>query len=81
MTASILWKPLDEGTSLDVNGPSTFISEMEKVFGAFPTVLDTDDIPRLEVLAALNEGDSVNPYEELIQVLRKASTIEVWAVY
>ena len=82
MTASIYWKPLSNtGSSLDVAAPSTFMDNMKAVFGDFPTVIDRDDIPRLEVLAAINKDAAGNPYEELIEALGKSTAIEIWAVY
>ena len=84
MSASIYWKPsTNDGINIDVGGsPSSFIDNIKKVFGTFPLTLDEDDLARLETLASLFDAeDECQPYEELIQAVKKAGTIEVWAVY
>ena len=84
VTPSIYWKPTTTaGINIDVGGsPSAFIDNLKKVFGNFPVVLDGDDIPKLETLASLFDvEDDHQPFEDLIQAVQNAGSIEVWAVY
>lgn len=82
MTATILYKPIGAGTSLDVGGsPSSFINNIQKVFGGFPYKFDSSDIDKLQVLADLYDNDNEYPYKELIEAIEKSGVVEVYAMY
>jgi hypothetical protein len=82
MSATILYKPVGVGTSLDVGAPSSFIEKVKTVFGDFPYTFDKRDIVKLEVLSDLYDiPDNCTPYRELIEQIEKSGVVEVFAMY
>ena len=60
--------------------PSSFMETMEKVFGDKLPTLSDKDIEKLSVLDdTFDSKDSPNPYEVLIEAIRKYGVIQLTA--
>jgi hypothetical protein len=88
MSASIYYRYKHPEMHIDVAAPSYFIDVMSRVFGgAYPWTLTAHDIPRLEVLAAVNvDGAPKNPFTAIIDAMvdtdnGKIRPIELWPEY
>lgn len=71
-------KPVD-GQSISCHAPSSFIASMERAFGEFPCVLDSENVPVLKGMAAMSHDGGGNPYQEIIDAIDKYGTIKVYA--
>lgn len=84
MSASIYWRPVAKSRkSVSTYTPSSFIESIRKAFGEFPVKLDTDSLPVLQGMAAVEQmpGNGENPYEQLVEAINQIGSIEVWAEY
>ncbi len=59
--------------------PSSFIDSMTTVFG-WPAEIGTKDIPVLKGMSAVHGGEH-NPYPEIIELVEKFGSIELYASY
>ena len=82
MSATIYAKQVKpcEGEALSTFSPSWFIKTIEQAFYAFPVTLNESDIPKLEGMAAC-VSTKENPYVELMDLIRKWKSVNVYAVY
>ena len=63
-----------------VGAPSSFMESLTRAFGHFPCEVSDAHIPILQGMAALgskNEDD--NPYLEVIELIEKIGSIELYA--
>lgn len=77
MSRSVVWKPVKPNAAMSLGAKSTpgFIQDFEKVFGSMPVILNQSDIPRLEVIAALNSDES--GWTRCVDLIREFNAIEV----
>lgn len=85
MSASICWefvKPVC-AKSISTMAPSSFQETCKKVFGAFPIAFSKEDIPKLEVLAALESDDKYqHPFGDILEIILSSNgSIRLWAEY
>ena len=66
------------GKRLPVEEPPAFINAMARAFGKGPWTLDKEHIPCLHGMSAVCRF-SDNPYQQLIDAIRKLGVVEVWA--
>ena len=81
MGASIYWEKA--GTTAPtlrrVSAPSSFIDAMNRAFYDYPWTLCSDDVSRLQGMAAIFGGsDKDNPYLELVDLIEKFAALKVW---
>lgn len=57
------------------------ILSCEKIFGKLPKVFSYKDIPRLEVIAALEDTKTCCPWSDLINIIRDNEKVEVFCEY
>lgn len=79
MGANIYWRPIKDQYSFSVDHKSSFIAAMEKGFGLAPWSLGTENLEKLQGMAATVGGQ--NPYEELMELIYKHDKIQVWYEY
>lgn len=78
MSATIFWEPISIKTkSLRVMAPSSFISAMERADLPLPNTFDESTIPVLRGMAA-TMNDENNPFNELIEKIKKYGSVSVW---
>lgn len=78
MSASIFWEPVtNRANDLHVTAPSWFMECLERADMKLPRVFGPDDIPVLKGLAAAAR-DEPNPFQQLIEAIRKHAEVEVW---
>lgn len=86
MSASIYWRPLNEGKRLSVGAPSSFLDSLERAFGTRPPIqLESElDAIILDGMAAATENSEFREaYEKLATAIREdeGGGIEIFAVY
>lgn len=83
MSASIMWRPLNQGKHLSVGAPSSFIESLERAFGSFPLKPYGEDAARvLDGMAAATEYKEFREaYQQLAAAVREEGEIEIFAVY
>ena len=78
MSATIFWEPVStKAKSLRVMAPSSFISAMERADFPLPNTFDESTIPVLRGMAA-TMNDENNPFNELIEKIKKYGSVSVW---
>lgn len=80
MGASILWRPLEHGTSLPVNAPSSFMDALDDASGSrgWPLTLHREDIPALRGLRAGLKHEAA-AIDKLIEALDTHGSVELFA--
>jgi len=79
MGASIIWRPVKKGCSIDCDTPSSFVETMQKVFdGEDAWRLGEPHLQKLQVLRDITTSHP-NPYEQICELISKHGTIEVSA--
>jgi len=84
MSANVYWKQVKpvSGHDLGLAAPSRFMSNMREAFGSETPTLDKSCIFLLKGLSIGDGGDmGGNPYEKLIEAIKKYGEIELWAEY
>lgn len=83
MSATISWIPINPNQvkSLPTGSASQFQETCEKIFGKLPKVFSPEDIPRLEVLAALEDTKTYCPWSDLISIIRDNEKVKVFVEY
>ena len=73
-------KPIT-GTSISCSWPSSFMDIMTRAFGRFPLELNDINVDKLTAMAATIDKGKDNPYQEIIDLVEKLGTVEVYAKY
>ena len=83
MSANIYWKPrCSSKGSISTSAPSGFISALETLFGPGPWIFGIDEIQILKGMeSAYGKDTKPNPYSQILHVMEKYPTIEVWVEY
>ncbi len=82
MSATIYYRYVKNEIHIGVSAPSRFIERMTNVFGEYPWRLNESALPRLDVMAKLNDdGAPLNPYQAIHDVIERDGAIEVWPEY
>lgn len=84
MSASICWRPVDKrDKTLRVGAPSLFMETMRKAGLEFPCTIGSEELPVLTGMAAVygRNDENVNPFDELITLVEKYGSVELWASY
>jgi len=84
MSANVYWKQVKpvKGNDLGLAAPQHFMENMEKAFGSREPTLNKNDIPVLKGLSIGDGGDmGGNPYDKLIEAIKKYGEIELYAEY
>ena len=83
MSANIYWRSLDAKHNLEMTSSQCFMEECKSVFGDFPIVLKRSHMPKIEVLAAIEEANECKhkPWSRIIKALKNNSVIKIWDVY
>lgn len=86
MSASLYWIPLNVARQhLEVWSGSSFVSAMDRAFGASPWRLGSESLERLRGMAALYaNGERENPFTVLVDAIEnggESRIIEVWPEY
>jgi hypothetical protein len=76
VSATIYWQPVN-GTVLDTGTPTYTLDAMEKAFGTREPELTAPDIPTLRGLSAAWNYPGVDPWQELIEAVRKHNIVKV----
>lgn len=79
MSATIMWAPVEPGTSLE-GGMQSTREALERAKGHWPVTLGEQDIDLLGGMSAV-ERNRENPYERLIDLIMEFGPIKVWAEY
>ena len=83
MGASIYYQQvvLHDKEQLWTPAPSSFIRTLTAAFGEGPWELNDEHITLLSGMSIVyrDDGDSNNPYAELIHAIKKLGTVKVWA--
>lgn len=84
MSAAICWRPsAKHDKHLRVGAPSSFMETMKNAELGFPCTVSEKDIPVLRGMAAVygRNYQNPNPFVELIELIEKHDSVELWAVY
>jgi hypothetical protein len=87
MSATIYWRRVSNSNkTLPVSAPSSFITAMERAFGAGPWIMSGDCLQTLRGMSACYGGpDRENPFDAMIRLIDQENgttqAIEVWTVY
>jgi len=63
-----------------IMAPSSFIESLERAFG-FPCELGEAAIPVLRGMSVMHADRRHNPYEEVIELIERLGSIELYASY
>ena len=78
MSANIYWEPITTNAKrLHVMAPSWFMQVLERADMGLPNTFGEKDIPTLRGMAA-NMNEEKNPFNELIEIIEKRGSINVW---
>lgn len=78
MSATIFWEPINlRPKSLRVMAPSWFMQVLERADMGLPNTFGEKDIPTLRGMAA-NMNEEKNPFNELIEIIEKKGSVNVW---
>lgn len=84
MSATICWRPSAKNDKhLNVGAPSSFMEVMKNAGFGFPCAVTLSDVPVLRGMAAVygRNDQNPNPFDELLDLVEKYGSIELWAVY
>lgn len=81
MSANILWQPVDpeRGKDLNVSAPSSFIEDIEVLFGKLPVVIGKDSLQTLRGWEIGWKTHPDNPVKRLIEAIETHGDIKIWA--
>jgi hypothetical protein len=84
MSASICWRPSSkQDKTIGVFAPSSFLEMMASAGMKFPCTVTTADLPVLRGMAAVfgRNKETPNPFNEMVDLIEKHDSIDLWAVY
>ena len=82
MSATIHWRSTAKSDPhlKEVGAPSSFIESIERAFGGFPVELDEKAVPVLRGMTVMYH-EHPNGYDEIIELIEKHGSIELYASY
>ena len=81
MSASLFWEPVERRkNAISIGWPSSFMDQLNRVFGSRTPLLRPSDIEKLIALRDVGE-DYNEAYAQLIDAIEKVGEIQISAEY
>lgn len=77
MSASIYWEPA-ERKRRRVDGTSSTVAQIEKIFGSLPVVLGAGQVAQLDALAVVQPD---GPWRDFVRAIEDHGSIEITVSY